>query len=71
MMACNYEKITQNCATCKFWGGRREIDMSGLRVTVDSESSEGKCLNQSGPKNRQELPANGSCYEWTAWEALQ
>ncbi len=66
-----FTKNFKNCATCNYWGGTRQVDTFGSRVTVGSSSVKGKCLLQGGPWKGQERTASSTCNKWTAWAALK
>ena len=70
-MATTYPKNLKNCAVCNYWGGGRQVDTFGLRVSVGSGISKGKCLIQDGPFKRQERQANATCNKWQAWGAIK
>jgi hypothetical protein len=70
-MAQTYSKSFKNCAICNYWGGSRQVDTFGQRVTVDSSTSKGKCLLQGGPWKGQDMQAGSTCYKWQAWAVLK
>lgn len=70
-MAQTYPKSFKNCAVCNYWGGNRQVDTFGQRVTVDSFSTKGKCLLQGGPWKGQDKQASATCNKWQAWGALK
>lgn len=70
-MAQTYSKIFKNCATCDYWGGNRDVDTFGQRVTVDSAASKGKCLLQGGPWKGQMRQASATCSKWKLWDAMK
>jgi hypothetical protein len=70
-MAKEYSKSTKYCAVCNYWGGSRQVDTFGQRVTVLSSEDKGKCLLQGGPWKGQEKRATSTCNKWQAWVALK
>lgn len=70
-MSQSYPKSFKNCAVCNYWGGSRQVDSFGMRVTIDSLSSRGKCLLQGGPWKGADKPATSNCPKWQAWGALK
>jgi hypothetical protein len=70
-MAQSYPKSFKNCAVCNFWGGIRQVDSFGSRVTVESSSTKGKCVLQGGPWKGQDKQALNTCAKWQAWAALK
>ncbi|MBL4661469.1 MAG: hypothetical protein JKY19_14015 [Alcanivoracaceae bacterium] len=47
-MAQTYPKTFENCSTCNFWDGKREINASGTQITVKSPATMGSCEFQKG-----------------------
>ena len=70
-MSEQYSNSYKNCARCNYWGGTRQVDTFGERVTVDSSMARAKCLLQGGPWRGQERQANSGCEKWQSWGALK
>ncbi len=66
-----YPKSWKNCAVCNYWGGSRQIDTFGKKVTVDSREATGKCLHQGAGRKGQDTQAGSKCTEWEAWAVLE
>ncbi|MFC1744446.1 hypothetical protein ACFL35_10670 [Candidatus Riflebacteria bacterium] len=70
-MAQSFPKNFKNCSVCNFWGGNRQVDTLGQRVTVESGNTPGKCLLQNGPWKGMDRTATSTCPKWQAWGALK
>lgn len=54
--------LQQVCASCRFWGGRREIDFTGS--FYEPLEDEGKCLNPHGGFRGVLMSQGASCSDW-------
>lgn len=70
-MAQDYPKTFKNCATCNYWGGSRQADSFGNKVTVSSSSSKGKCFCQGSPWKGSDKQAKETCSKREHWGALK
>lgn len=70
-MSQSYSKMFENCTVCNYWGGNRQVDPFGQRVTVNSSSAKGKCLLQGGLWKGQDRQASATCNDWQPWGALK
>ena len=67
-----YTQIHKNCGTCDYWGGQREVDRGGQRVSINSPMDKGKCMCQSsGWANSSGKQASGTCSSYLKWSALR
>ncbi len=57
----------QNCATCEFWRGPRELDAVQKAADLDP-SAQGPCVRNGTQVKRY---ATSSCISWKAWTAFQ
>lgn len=71
MSQIGYPSSYEYCATCSYWGGKRQPDSPKTRVIVDSSSAKGKCLLQSGPNKGQDMSMEKKCGKWEKWKALK
>lgn len=53
------------CATCRYWGGAREIDW--FAAVYDAEGETGKCMGPLGSFRGAEMHEGASCSEWAAF----
>jgi len=70
-MAAEFTKSWKKCATCEYWGGPRQIDSFGHKVTVDSNNVKGKCLLQGGPWKGHDKKAIDTCNKWKLWSVMK
>lgn len=70
-MSQQYTKSLKSCAVCNFWGGSRQVDTFGQRVTVESTEAKGKCLLQGGIWKGKDKQARATCNKWQAWAVLK
>lgn len=70
-MPQQYTKYSKICATCNFWRGYRELDISRQKVECDSWMSVGKCLQQSSGWTNQPRQAQQNCVYWEKWCELK
>ena len=70
-MSQQYPASWKYCSTCVYWGGARETDRFGQRVTVESSSAKGKCMcRTSGGWNR-DKQACANCSSYQKWPVLK
>jgi len=61
----------KKCASCAFWVGNREVDISGLFVNLPSAMDQGKCVIPKGPFRGIQTNVNQHCNSWQKWPALR
>ena len=69
-MSQTYPSSWKHCATCVYWTGRRDIDIFGQRITVDSTQTKGRCMCRSSGWYRVETAASLTCNGFLKWPAL-
>lgn len=60
-MSC-WGKDQQVCASCRYWGGKREVDV--FAQFFDAEDGYGICYGPAGSFRGIETNQGGSCSEW-------
>ena len=66
-MAQKFPGSWNNCATCSFWTGAREVDFFGQWVTVEQRTSAGRCACRASGWGRIEKEAWMSCSHYDKW----
>lgn len=51
------------CATCRYWGGKREIDFTG--TFYETKEDEGICNEPFGGFYGYSMPENSCCGQWS------
>jgi hypothetical protein len=66
------QKQVQQCATCNYWGGRRETELGGTICAVDL-NEKGKCQMPASGFKGFDMNAHGGvgCQDWAAWFLLK
>lgn len=57
----------KKCATCRFWGGIRQISADKQTVTADGK---GWCNNPESPAYQKQTEPTQGAPVWTKWAAL-
>lgn len=71
-MSQQYVPGERVCATCDFWGGKRECMQWGDYVEIDSPMDMGECYSyESGWRGQGGIQACTNCTHWEAWCALR
>ncbi len=71
-MSQQYNSLSTVCATCKYWGGSRDLKQYGDYVEIDSPMDRGACYSSdSGWLNSLPVQASGGCRYWEKWSALR
>ena len=71
-MSQQFVNIIKVCATCDYWGGRRECMQYGDYVEIDSPMDIGKCFSDgSGWRTSEGTQACSVCSYWKKWCALR
>lgn len=71
-MSQQYNSLSKVCATCNYWGRRRELKQYGDYVELDSPMTTGACYSDnSGWRNDPEVQACSNCNYWKQWSALR
>ena len=68
-MSQSYPSNWKKCATCVYWTGPREVDTFGIRITVASATTEGRCMCRSA-HYRVNRDAGFICSSYVKWPAL-
>lgn len=72
MMSQQYNFMSKVCATCKYWGGPRDLKQYGDYVEIGSPMDRGACYSRdSGWLNSSPVQASGGCRYWEKWDALR
>lgn len=70
-MSQKYPASWNNCATCSYWLGERNVDSFVQNVEVSSSSERGKCLCKRSGWFRTEKQASMSCQSYDKWQPLK
>lgn len=71
-MSQQYNSMIHICATCKYWGGSRDLKQFGDYVELDSPMQTGSCYSHdSGWFNGSPVQACSNCRYWAKWDALR
>lgn len=70
-MSQKYPGSWDNCATCAYWLGERDVDSFAQWVTVDSSMERGKCMCRRSGWMRMEKCASMSCQQYEKWPVLK
>lgn len=71
-MSQQYGRNIGVCATCDFWGGKRECKQWGDHVEIGSPMDMGECYSaESGWRGKGGTQACSKCAHWQAWCALR
>ena len=57
----------KKCATCRFWGGVRNVSMDRQTVSADGK---GWCNNPESPAYQKQTEPTQGAPVWTKWDAL-
>lgn len=71
-MSKTYPASTENCATCEYWAGKREIKQHGGYVVVDNPMTKAECnAPKTGPKGYDHQANHEGCRQHCKWSALK
>lgn len=63
--------VFNQCATCEFWGGPREMLNGYFRKAVKVDGDiDGECVNDDSVFSRHQQPAGSGCSRWLKWSAF-
>jgi hypothetical protein len=70
-VAYSATNVFNQCATCEFWGGPREMRNGYFRKTVEVDDDiDGACQNGDSLFIHHQQPAASGCSKWAKWSAI-
>lgn len=73
-MSQQYTWMNKNCATCEYWGGKRNFtNITQQRLEVGSPMDKGRCYcrNSGWFSNMSGMQANHTCPHYERWALLK